>query len=247
MVDEIRSNGVERSYRLHEPPATNPALLTPLVIVLHGAMGNASRVELRYHWDELADRDRFFVAYPQGLYDVWNPTTDPRPMDDVRFLTELIDHLATTLPVDPNRIFVAGMSNGGAMTYRLGCTLNGRIAALAAVEAPNPGCRPAGPASLIVVHGLADRQVSIDSAQRAITSWRDADSCPSDPSATQTGLVTDRVWASCARGTAVELYTLAGGGHEWPGSSPPLPGHDPPSTALDATRAIWAFFSRHAR
>ena len=45
-------------------------------------------------------------------------------------------------------------------------------------------------------------------------------------------------------GTVVELYTVAGSGHEWPGSWPPLAGHDLPGTALDATRAIWDAFSK---
>ncbi len=241
------SNGVHRSYRLHEPPSSSAIQPAPLVVVLHGATGNAARVEARYHWDELADRDHFFVVYPQGLYDVWNPTADPQPMDDVRFLTELVDHLRRTLPLDAARIFVAGMSNGGAMTYRLGCAIGDRIAAIAAVEAPNPGCRPSQPLSLIAVHGLADHQVSIDAAQRAVTSWRDVDSCPAAANTTLSGAVTSNVWAPCSANTAVELVTVAGSGHEWPGSSPPLPGHDPPSDALDATQAIWAFFTQHAR
>lgn len=133
------------------------------------------------------------------------------------------------------------------MTYRLGCAIGDRIAAIAAVEAPNPGCQPAHRMSLIAVHGLADHQVSIDAAQRAVTTWRDTDSCPPSASTTQTGAVTSTVWAPCAAGNSVELITIAGSGHEWPGSSPPLPGHDPPSDALDATQTIWTFFTQRAR
>jgi polyhydroxybutyrate depolymerase len=241
------SNGVERSYRLHKPPSINAARPAPLVVVLHGATGNAGRVELRYHWDPLADRDGFFVVYPQGLLDDWNPTVGPRAAADVRFLSELIDHLAQTLPVDPGRVYVAGMSDGGAMTYRLGCALSGRIAAIGAVEAPHLGCGPAPPVSLVAVHGLADHRVTIDSAQRAVAAWREADGCPTDPKTSQAGLVAHSVWEPCTAGTAVELYVVSGSGHEWPGASPPLVGHDPPSAALDATRVIWEFFRQHTR
>jgi polyhydroxybutyrate depolymerase len=246
-VAVLTSKGVERSYRLHKPPSTGPARLTPLVIVLHGAMGNAARVELRYHWDPLADREGFFVVYPQGLFDHWNPTRDARAADDVPFLSELIDHLAQSLPIDPARVYVAGMSNGGAMTYRLGCELAGRIAAMAAVEAPYFGCPPARAVSLVTVHGLADHQVPIDSAQRAVAAWREADGCPTDAKVNQVGLVTHSVWEPCTAGTAVELYLVGGSAHEWPGSSPPLAGHDPPSDALDATQVIWEFFRQHTR
>jgi polyhydroxybutyrate depolymerase len=244
-VTVLMSNGVERSYRLHAPPPIPPAGPAPLVIVLHGATGNAARVELRYHWDGLADRAGFFVVYPQGLLDQWNATLDPRAADDVRFLSALIDRLAQTLPVDSGRVYVAGMSNGGSMTYRLGCALADRIAAIAAVEAASFGCRPGRAVSLVAVHGLADRQVSFDSAQQSVAAWRDSDRCPRDPIATRAGLVTHSVWAPCTAGTSVELYAVGGGGHEWPGSSPPLSGHDPPSPALDATQAIWEFFRQH--
>ena len=236
---------MERSYRLHTPGAFPTSKRVPLVIVLHGASGNASRVELRYHWDSVSDRNEFIVAYPQGSFDQWNATLDPGAVDDVRFLSDLIDHLVRTRLVDPTRVYVAGMSNGGAMTYRVGCALAGRVAAIAPVEAWNPGCRPMRAVSMVAVHGLADREVSFDRAQRAVAAWRADDGCRVDARVQRRGLVTQSVWAPCATGTSVELYAVADGGHEWPGSSPPLVGHDPPSPALDATQAIWQFFEGH--
>jgi polyhydroxybutyrate depolymerase len=229
------------------PALFHTAERAPLVLVLHGATGNAGRVELRYHWDPLSDRDGFFVVYPQGVLDQWNAALDPGGVDDVRFLTALVDHLVRTLPIDPHRVYVAGMSNGGAMTYRIGCALPERIAAIASVEAATPECRPAQPVSMVAVHGLADHQVSFANAQQSVSAWRAYDDCPVDPLVQQTGPVTHSAWAPCAAGTAVELYAVAGSGHEWPGSSPPLPGHDPPSPNLDATQVIWQFFQQHQR
>ena len=217
------------------------------MVVLHGASGNAARVELRYHWDSLSDRDGFFVVYPQGVRDQWNAALDPGGVDDVTFIGALIDHLERTFPVDSSRVYVAGMSNGGAMTYRIGCALSDRIAAIAPVEAWNPGCRPSQPVSMVAVHGLADYQVSFTSAQQAVSAWRAYDGCPVDPRVQQAGPITHSVWAPCAVGTTVELYAVAGSGHEWPGSSPPLAGHDPPSPDLNATQVIWQFFQRHQR
>jgi polyhydroxybutyrate depolymerase len=247
LVATLTANGTDRSYRLHTPASFHAAERTALVLVLHGASGNAGRVELRYHWDSLSDRDGFFVVYPQGVLDQWNALLAPRAADDVNFLTLLIDHLVRTLSVDPSRVYAAGMSNGGAMTYRIACALPDRVAAIAAVEAANPGCRPAQPVSMVAVHGRADHQVSFASAERSVAAWRDDDGCPADPQTQRTGPVTHSVWVPCAAGTAVELYGVDGSGHEWPGSSPPLAGHDPPSLDLDATQVIWDFFRRHQR
>jgi polyhydroxybutyrate depolymerase len=240
-------NGVIRTYRLHTPTAFDPARPVPVVIVLHGATGNAGRVELRYHWDVLSDRDGFFVVYPQGVLDQWNAVLDSRAEDDLSFFSALVDRLVGTLPVDGARVYVAGMSNGAAMAYRLGCVLSDRVAAIAPVEGATPGCEPSQPVSMVVVHGLADQQVSFAGAQRSLAAWREYDGCPADAQVDERGAVTHSVWAPCAAGTAVELYAVDGGGHEWPGSSPPLPGHDPPSPDLDATRVIWDFFRQQHR
>jgi polyhydroxybutyrate depolymerase len=204
-------------------------------------------VELRYHWDTLSDHDGFFVVYPQGVRDQWNASLAPGGVDDVRFITALIDHLVGTLPVDPRRVYVAGMSNGGFMTYRLGCALSGRIAAIAPVEAVNPGCQPARAVSMVAVHGLADHEVSFGSAQQSISAWRSYDGCPVDARIRRTGPVTHSVWAPCAFDTTVELYAVANSGHEWPGSSPPLAGHDLTSPDLAATQVIWRFFQKQHR
>ena len=247
VVATLTSLGVERHYLLHTPPPFRTAERAPLVLVLHGATGNVPRVERRYHWDALSDRDGFFVVYPQGVLDQWNAALDPGAVDDVSFLRSLIDHLVRTLPIDTGRVYVAGMSNGGAMTYRIGCALSDRIAAIAPVEAWNPGCRPAHPVAMVAVHGLADHQVSFTTAEQSVSAWRTYDSCPIDPHIYRTGPVTHSVWAPCDVGTAVELWAVAGSGHEWPGSSPPLVGHDPPSPNLDATKVIWHFFEKHRR
>jgi polyhydroxybutyrate depolymerase len=58
--------------------------------------------------------------------------------------------------------------------------------------------------------------------------------------------------STCRQGRAVELVTIAGAGHQWPGSAPKsalqrLLGADPPSDALDATGTIWQFFAAHPR
>jgi polyhydroxybutyrate depolymerase len=204
-------------------------------------------VELRYHWDPLAATRHFFVVYPQGIDDHWNPSLVPGASDDVGFISALLDRLVRSLPVNTAHVYVAGMSNGGAMTYRLGCALASRLAAIAVVEGWNPGCAPTSPVALVAVHGLADEEVGFSRAQASVSSWRGFDGCGAADHATQQGLVTVSVWSTCAAHANVAFYAIAGSKHEWPGASPPLPGHDVPSTALDATTAIWNFFSQQTR
>jgi polyhydroxybutyrate depolymerase len=145
-------DGVTRTYRLHAPAALDPGRPAPLVLVLHGAMGNAARVETRYHWNPLSDRDGFFVVYPQGSLDQWNAVLDGRVDDDVSYLTALLDHLEGSFPIDRTRVYVAGLSNGAAMAYRIGCALSDRVAAIAPVEGSSPACQPSQPVSMVVVH-----------------------------------------------------------------------------------------------
>lgn len=243
-VATLLSHGVERSYRLHVPTGASATRRRALVVVLHGANGNAARVELRYHWDPLADSDGFFVVYPQGLFDRWNLSANVGANDDVAFLAGLINDVERQFPIDPARVYVAGMSSGAGMTYLLGCALPDRIAAIAPVEGANPGCSPTRPVSMVAVHGSADHQIPLVSAQRSVAAWRGFDGCPADGRIDHAGPVTHLAWAPCARNAEVELYTIDGSGHEWPGSWPPLPGHDLPSPDLDATRVVWDFFRR---
>ena len=101
------------------------------------------------------------------------------------------------------------------MAYRVGCALSDHVAAIAPVAAPNPGCRPPQPVSLIVIHGLADHQVLFANAQRWVAAWRTFDGCPTD---SRTGVVRGRAF----RGTSSRLVVdrvpslhAAGGGERF--------------------------------
>ncbi len=80
--------------------------------------------------------------------------------------------------------------------------------------------------------------------------FRRADTC--EAATTQkNGAVTRRDWV-CADGRAIALITIADAGHQWPGVAARHPlierllRLDPPSTALNATEALWRFFESHA-
>jgi polyhydroxybutyrate depolymerase len=158
-------------------------------------------------------------------------------------------------------VFATGISNGGMMAYRLACDTT-LFRAIGPDSATLLGtCPKPARLSVIHIHGTADTNIPYDGGQGSgyakidgpavpdvVESWRAVDGCPPPTESTQ-GAVTTSL-SACPDGRAVELITVAGAGHQWPGSpSRPaiqkLLGLDTPSTALDATAVIWQFFAAH--
>jgi polyhydroxybutyrate depolymerase len=268
----IKVDGRERTYLVHRPTTIDRDDPTSLVVVLHGGLGTGAQARQSYGWDAKADAARFVVAYPNGIDKAWNAgTCCGRPqrdgVDDVKFLGAVIDEVTKAEGVVPDRVYATGISNGGMMAYRLACELPGKVAAIGPVaasmtvscEQPQPR-----PTALLHIHGLDDRNVpfsggvgskgvakdSRPSIPSVIERWRAIDACTGPPVTTTAGAVTTVTSAACAAGTEVVLVTVAGAGHQWPGSAPPsaaakrLLDLDDPSTALDATATLWDFFSR---
>ena len=263
----ITVGGVARTFHLYRPAGLTGAV--PLVVVLHGGFGSGTQAERSYRWDAQADRDRFLVVYPDGLNRAWNAgggccgTPARAGTDDTGFITLLIATIEQETPVDRARIYATGISNGGIMTYRLACDTR-IFAAIGPVAATQLGPCPApAPVSVIHIHGTADRNIPYHGgpgdgaghingpAVPALNAtWRGIDHCAA-PSVTTAGAVTTSI-ASCPGGRTVELITVAGAGHQWPGSVPKpfvqrLLHLDPQSTAVAATSVIWRFFAAHHR
>jgi len=264
---DISVGGVTRSYIVYRP-AVLPAA-APLVVMLHGGFGTGSQAQKSYHWDAEADSGHFLVAYPDGLDRAWNAgggccgTPGRTGADDIGFITDMVSAISRAVPVDGGRVYATGISNGGIMAYDLAC----RTTIFAAIGPDSAtqlgGCPDPAATSVIAIHGTADKNIPYDGgagdgvahidgpAVPAVNaSWRQADRC-APPAVSTTGTVTTSV-ATCPAGRAVELVTIAGAGHQWPGGVPSpiaqrLLGTDPPSTALDATQVIWTFFAAHAR
>jgi polyhydroxybutyrate depolymerase len=261
----IESGGRQRTFGVYRPPQV-PAR-TPLVVMLHGGFGSAAQAERSYGWDAEADRDHFVVVYPDGLDRAWNAgggccgTPGATGVDDVAFVQAAVAAVSRELPVDDRRVYATGISNGGLMAYRLACDTT-IFAAIGPDSATQLGpCPHPAPTSVIHIHGTADHNIRYDGGRgdgyahidgpavpALVASWRTIDGCAS-PTATTNGVVTTSA-ATCPAGRAVELITIRGAGHQWPGSpSRPLIqkalGLDPPSTALDATDVIWQFFAAH--
>ncbi len=269
--------GRRRTYVLHLPPAHDGRTPLPLVVVLHGGGGNAGNAIALTGFSDLADRDAFAVVYPNGtgrLEDrllTWNSGNCcgyalEHQVDDVGFLRALLQTLEAGAGVDPRRVYVTGISNGGMLAYRAACELSGRIAAIAPVAAAMnvEQCAPAHPLSVVAFHGTADENVRYEGGRprrivdlrhprvdqpvsHAISFWVGHNGCAPAPRREEQGNVLVETYAGGREGTEVVLYTLRGGGHSWPGGAAIRPWIDPPSPNLAATEQMWEFFRRHAR
>lgn len=91
----------------------------PLIIAMHGFIGTSSSMRKKSRFDELARKHGFVVAYPNGVSRRWNDGRSSRNrIDDVGYLSKLISTMVADGRADPDRIYLAGHSNGDAHGLR---------------------------------------------------------------------------------------------------------------------------------
>lgn len=276
--DSLIHDGIRRTYALFIPPSARTQTTTvPLVIVLHGGGGNGNNAMRMTGFSDKAMQEGFIVAYPDGtglLGDkllTWNAHhccafAMRHNIDDVGFISQLIDTLVARYNVDPKRVYVTGMSNGALMSNVLGIALSHKIAAIGPVvgtlfeDAP----QPKGPVSAIIFNGLLDQHVPYESGfgnksnmsawdpttkRLGVDSqpvfWAKADGCTSPPEVYENSKVKHVVY-HCPNGKDVEWYLVKDNGHAWPGGQPGSPRGDIPSRSINATDVMWDFFKRHS-
>ena len=252
----IEVDGLTRDYLVVTPPDVADRDSLPLLIALHGRTGTIADAETISGYDAMAIDPGAVLVYPQGYEGSWNAGSCCAPastegVDDVGFLRALIDQMEADYPIDPNRVFVAGGSNGGEMAERAACELADRIAAIADVAGTLlVDCHPSQPVSVVAIHGMADVYIPIDggitvdpSCQDApcpafadtMERWRQIDGCAGDPTVTEDQFTIETAWAVCDAGTAVDFIAVKGKGHDWYTSNP------------DDRAVTWEFFMNHPR
>ncbi|HNV72206.1 MAG TPA: PHB depolymerase family esterase, partial [Candidatus Ozemobacteraceae bacterium] len=136
-----------RTYELFVPKNVVGSSPVPLLLVLHGGGGTGRGMQYLTlgRFNELAEREGFVVAYPDGLKKNWNDGRDvpaseahASKLDDVGFLKALIQKLQTELSIDPSRIYACGISNGAFMSARLAIEAPDVFAAVALVTGSLP-------------------------------------------------------------------------------------------------------------
>ncbi len=262
---KIQTGGVTRRYILHVPtglPAGTPA---PLVITIHGYADWPEHQMKMSRWNDLADEHGLIVVYPMGtgFPRHWRTSTEDGSAADVTFIADLIAKLEQDYNIDRARIYVNGLSNGGGMSHMLACELSDQIAAFGSVSGallyPAEACNPSHPMPLIAFHGTADPIVPYHGGSSAsfdipfpdvpdwMAAWAARNGCAATPQPLPAqGDVSGLRYSDCRENAEVHFYTVAGGGHIWPGGDPMpkfIVGHT--TQDADATALMWAFFSQY--
>ncbi len=257
---QVTVDGVARNYRLYVPSTLDQTRSAPLLMVLHGGANTVDDAVKTMGFDQ-GTAGEYIVVYPEGTRREWNAgvccgSAPSRSPDDVGFLTQVLDRVEADHRIDPARVFVAGVSNGAMMAYRLACERADRITAVASVAGAvvTAECRPTRPVSVLEIHGTEDQlvpylggQPSAVEAQGAppytptadmVRRWAEGDRCPAPLPVVTVGPMTIDSWTGCAKGSEVKLITIRGGSHVWFAS-----GLGPANGATDATGQILRFFS----
>ena len=274
--ETLKSGGDLRNYWLVRPEGLEKTKPAPLLMVLHGSAGSGEDMMTvtQRGFERLADKEKFVVVYPDALERRWNDQGGT--VDDVGFLLAIVDKLVADGLVDKNRIYVAGISNGGMMAQRLACEQADRIAGIATVAGglPEPlqaTCKPARALPVLVIHGMEDPIVpwsggavagfedfgKVLSARETAKFWAANNRCGDggviaaepDRDPKDGTRVKMEVFASCPAGAAVKLAAVEGGGHTWPGGYQYLPERFIGRTSqdVDANMLIWDFFKGGVR
>ena len=202
-------DGLTRRYTLYVPPSYTGEATWPLVLNLHGLGGSAAVLRSTSGMNAVADAGHFLVAYPdatvnpQVALSQWNEgSTFPNGPDDVGFIDALLDELESGYRINPSKVYAAGFSGGGMMSYYLGEQMSDRLAAIASVSGQHIA-NPTAPRSLPVshMHGTADSSLPIGGGfanvppplisfmfppvTDVIDAWRDSNNCVGEPSITQ--------------------------------------------------------------
>ena len=266
--------GLTRNYEVFLPTNFEPNM--PLVFLLHGYLQSTEVIIDYTLMHEVADTAGFVVVYPEAVWPGFNSGLTGYPglppidltVNDVGFLSALIDTVDARYDIDMHRIYSCGFSLGGEMTYRLAAEKRFRFAAFASVsgklnygiaasydgtDSPKPILHFHGTDDEWEIYGWGPSPSNLWSVEATVDYWLDKNGCVDEAETTSVpdidptdGCTVEEIrYTDCSDSTCLIFYKILGGGHRWPGAPPDAnPGGN---TCLDihANTIIWNFFKNY--
>jgi len=251
--------GGARPVDIRVPAGYDASRPAPLLLALHGYGSSGRFNDITMKLTTIADAKGFIYVAPDGTRDskdllFWNATDeccdyDKSGVDDVGYLTSLVDEIRTVYAIDTKRVFVVGHSNGAFMANRLACDRADVFAAIVswagAPFADASRCRPSTSVGYLQLHGTKDMEVPFDAVATQVTGiWAEKNSCAAslDPTGTVLRVDADSTapdtkiarHGGCTGNGAAELWPVDGAGHVF-------------TLTPEALEALWTFLDGHAK
>jgi polyhydroxybutyrate depolymerase len=263
-------DNLSRSYHIYVPASYSDTEPIPIVFNLHGGASTAiGYLNSIGNMRPIADTANFIIIYPQATTDSsGNPTwhlggenSKSTSVDDVGFVSHIIDEVSSIYSVDLERVYVTGFSNGGYLAYEIACLLSNKIAGIGSVAGhmfidTYNYCDPSHPTPLINIHGTEDFYDGIagyyldqNLSNRYWTEYNNTDPDPVityiENTNTQDGSTVElHSWLNGDNGISVVHFKVMGGGHSYPNlNSSSSKGYE--NGDIDSNSEIWNFLSRY--
>ena len=281
----IQYAGAKRHYLVSLPPGYSGRAQCPLILVFHGGGGNPEQVLNSTDIADRAAREGWILVAPAGSGRLkrlltWNVGFGfghamSAAVDDIGFVRRLLEVLQAAYRIDPDRIYAAGISNGGILCHMLAGHLSDRIAAIAPIAATAGGRAmgrsewlrppdPKHPVAVVSFNGALDQSiplagglqqrswaepVEVWSARQTIDFWVLHNRCASDPvvERNEAAQFERSTYSGGTGGSEVVQYVLLNQGHAWPGGSKGYRQGDEPTQLVSANALMFEFFKRHPK
>lgn len=266
-----------RDYHGYVPSSAQPGQELPLVVALHGCTENDVGFQLLSGWQQKAEDEGFIVVFPdQNNYanavGCWNwmlPTSQHRGFGEPALIAGITQRVASTYDVDRSRVYVTGVSAGGAMADIMATAYPDVYAAAGIIagceylcdvtmtrtptESGQAALKEMGsrarPVPVMIFQGTADLVVNPATASRIAGQWATVAGVDQVPDVVVNAQVPGGrfyqhlTYNGSSGAPLVEQYMIEGAGHVYPGGCACSLYGDTPGP--DATTLMWDFFSQH--